>query len=375
MAINRRWVLAALAGGLTGQLLPQPLRAVPAGPVYLSARVGKDGTFTISGFGLSGEAVFDLELPGRGHSFAVSPDGHVAVHFARRPGNFAVVIDVSRGVVLGSFAPSEDRRFQGHGVFDPAGRLLYTSENDFEAARGVIGIYDASNRYARVGEIPSHGVGPHEIILLRDGTTLAVANGGIATHPDFPRVKLNLAEMRSFLSYVDRRDGTLLGEYRLAPSLHRLSIRHLAANQEGTVALAMQYEGPRRDLVPLVALHQGGQLCPLRATDAVLQAMKQYCGSVAFDWSGQVIAASAPRGNLITFWDGEGWLSLVQVEDGSGIAPTTRTGEFVATSGGGGGFRVDVSSGTAQPIDSDFLLTGHWDNHLVACRPDSPKPT
>ena len=36
----------------------------------------------------------------------------------------------------------EGRHFFGHGVFSPDGKLLYATENDFEAARGVIGVYD-----------------------------------------------------------------------------------------------------------------------------------------------------------------------------------------------------------------------------------------
>ena len=362
MAIDRRAALGLLAGALAGPLLPRAPRA--ATPLFLTARADAGG-FAVSAFNPSGEPVFDLALPGRGHGFAVTPRG-IAVHFSRRPGGFAFAIDLARGVVVKTFAPPENRRFQGHGAFSPDGRLLYATENDFAAARGAIGIYDAANGYARQGEIPSRGIGPHEIALLPDGATLVIANGGIATHPDMPRVKLNLSDMAPSLSYVDRRDGAWLGEYRLAPALHRLGIRHLAIGRDGTVAVAMQYEGPRGDLVPLVAVHRGGVLRPLPAPPAVLRAMKQYCGSVAFDSSGRFIAASAPRGDLVTFWDADGWLSSAPVPDGSGIAPTGRLGEFFATSGQGGGFLIDARSGAARPVGTGFLRTGRWDNHLAA---------
>ena len=373
MAIDRRSALGLLAGGLAGPLLPRPLRAARAGPVYLSARAG-EGSYAVSGFGPSGEPVFDLKLPGRGHSFAVSPDRRTAVHFSRRPGNFALAIDLARGAVFKRFSSPGDRHFCGHGTFGPDAHLLYATENDFAAARGVIGIYDAKVGFVRVGEIPSHGVGPHEIALLPDGTTLAVANGGIATHPDRPRVKLNLPDMAPSLCYVDRRDGAPLGEFRLDSALHRLGIRHLAVGRNGLVAAAMQYEGPRDDLVPLVALHAGGPLRLLSAPPAELRAMKQYCGSVAFDSSGRFIAVSAPRGNLVTFWDADGWLSSAPVPDGSGIAPTGRAGEFIATSGRGGAFLVDAGSGAARPIGTRFLRAGRWDNHLAAASPEPTSP-
>ena len=368
MAIDRRAALGLLAGGLAAPFLTRPLRAASAGPVWLSARAGGEGGYAVSGFHSSGRPLFDLPLPGRGHAFAVSPDGRIAVHFARRPGEFALAIDLARGLALESFAPPENRRFQGHGAFSPDGRLLYASENDFGAARGVVGIYDAAERYARLGEIPSHGIGPHEIALLPDGATLAVANGGIATHPDMPRVKLNLPDMAPSLSYIDRRDGTLLGEFRLAPALNRLGIRHLAIGRGGVVAVAMQYEGPRGDLAPLVAVQRGGALRPLPAPRAALRAMRQYCGSVAFDSSGRCLAASAPRGNLATFWDAAGWLASAPVPDGSGIAPTARSGEFIATSGRGGAFLIEARSGAARPLATPFLRAGRWDNHLAAGR-------
>lgn len=370
MAIDRRKALGVLAGGLAAPLLSPPLRA--AAPIYLSARADGAGGYAASGFSLTGDPVFDLALPGRGHGFAVSARG-IAVHFSRRSGRFALAIDPARGVIVTEFASPADRHFYGHGAFAPDGGLLYAAENDFGAARGVIGIYDADDGFARLGEIPSHGVGPHEIALLPDGATLAVANGGIATHPDLPRVKLNLAGMAPSLAYVDRRDGTLRGEFRLPPALHRLGIRHIAVGRDGPVAVAMQYEGPRGDVVPLVAVHTGGPgggaLRPLPAPPAVLRAMKQYCGSVAFDSSGRFIAASAPRGGLATFWDAGGWLSSAPVPDGSGVAPTGRAGEFIATGGRGGGFLIDARSGAARPIGSGFLRQGRWDNHLAASGP------
>ena len=253
MAIDRRASLGLLAAGLAAPLLPRPLHAASSGRVFLSARADAGGGYRVSGFAAFGAPAFDLPLPGRGHSFAVRPDNRIAVHFSRRPGSFALAIDLARGVARTTFAAPPDRHLYGHGVFGPDGRLLYATENDFATGRGVIGIYDARNGYARLGELPSHGIGPHEIRLLSDGTTLAVANGGIATRPDLPRVKLNLPTMDPSLCYIDRRNGALLGNIRLPEPLRQLSIRHLAVGPDDRVAVAMQDVGPSNRLVPLVA--------------------------------------------------------------------------------------------------------------------------
>jgi hypothetical protein len=129
----------------------------------------------------------------------------------------------------------------------------------------VIGIRDADDGYRQVGEFASHGVGPHEVTLMPDGATLVAANGGIRTHPDRERAKLNLDTMAPSLAYLDLASGRLCDAFGLAPRLHRLSIRHLAVNQDGLVAAAMQYEGSKRDRVPLVGLHDGGAIRLLEA--------------------------------------------------------------------------------------------------------------
>lgn len=382
MAIDRRasfgLLAAPLVAILAAPLLPRPLRAAPPGRMFLGARADAAGGYRASGFGASGAPVFDLPLLGRGHAFAVRPDARIAVHFSRRPGNFAVAIDLVRGTVQRAFSAPANRHFYGHGTFGPDGRLLYATENDYAAGHGVIGIYDSRAGYRRIGEIPSHGIGPHEIRLLSDGRTLAVANGGIATRPDLPRIKLNLPTMSPSLCYIDCRNGTLLQKHRLPGRLHRLGIRHLAVGSGDRVAVAMQYEGSAGDLVPLVATHRprpgsrgsrlDGPLRFFRAPAAVWRAMKRYCGSVCFDSGGTITAVSAPRGNLVTFWDSETgrFLSAAPAIDGSGIAPAGPAGTFIASSGRGGAFLVDARSGAATPIRSDFLEAGRWDNHLAA---------
>ena len=372
MAIERRAALRLLAGVVAGALVPAPFRAEAdekGGTLYLSARADAVGGYRVTGFSADGRRSFDLPLPGRGHSFAVRPGGHEAVHFARRPGRFALVVDLDRGAVSHTVETPGGRHFYGHGVFSPDGRLLYATENDFDGERGVIGIYDAARGYRRAGELPSHGIGPHEIALLSDGETLAVANGGIATHPDLPRVKLNLPTMAPSLCFVDSRSGGLRRELTLDPALHRLSIRHLAVGPDDTVAVAMQYEGPAHDRLPLIALQRGaGPLHLLDGPAAVLRAMKHYCGSVCFDPSGRTIAASAPRGGVVTFWDvGTGrYLSSAGVADGCGVAPGSRPGEFLASSGLGGVFVIDARSGTTRPLALGGLEPARWDNHLVA---------
>ena len=364
MATDRRTFLALLA---STPLWPYLNAQATERRIYLSARATDDRQFRISGFDSGGQALFDLSLPGRGHSLAVHPRQPHCIAFARRPGQFAEVIDLDKGEIVTTIDAAPSRHFYGHGVFDPRGDLLYATENDYDGERGMIGVYDATDSYRRVGEFPSYGIGPHDIRLLADGTTLVVAIGGILTHPDMPRVELNLPTMQPALVYLDRRDGRLLEKIVPEPELHQLSIRHLAANDRDTVAIAMQYQGPRSDDVPIVALHRRGRpLTFCQPPTGGWQVMRQYGGSMAFDSSGEIIAASSPRGNRIVCWRSSGeYLQDFTVTDGCGIASAGRSGQSLASSGAGGVVLLDALSGRQQRFVTAFDDTGHWDNHLI----------
>src|SRR5262249_28745508 len=156
------------------------------------------------------KVLFTSPLPDRGHDVTFDPVARRSVVFARRPGTFAVVFDHAGKSEPLTITSPERRHFFGHGVFSPDGKLLYATANDVANAAGMIGVYGATAALARIGEFPTHGMDPHETILLGDGRTLAIANGGIETHPDFGRQKLNIATMQPSFVFVDRMSGEML---------------------------------------------------------------------------------------------------------------------------------------------------------------------
>ncbi len=377
MAFGRRGFLLSLAGSaLVGFGLRAAAARGSAGPLYVGCRIDADGRYFTSGFRADGRTVFDLELPGRGHAISFRPGSAQCVVYARRPGRFAVVLDAAEGAALERIDAAPGRHFYGHGAFSPDGRHLLTTENDYEAGRGVIGVRDALDGYRQVGELPSGGIGPHEATLMPDGKTLAIANGGVRTHPDYDRLELNLDSMTPSLAYLEVASGRALGEVRLAQGLHQLSIRHVAVNAAGLVAVAMQYEGSRRDQVPLIGLDHGrGEIRLLEAPPAIQRRMRQYTGAIAFDQSGELLAVSSPRGNLFTFWDaGTGSLvHHVELADGCGLTPAEAPGAFIVSDGRGEVLRVEPRAGRQAPIPIADRLVTPWDNHLaIAALPERP---
>jgi len=374
-AFSRRGFLTALGGlaampAFSGLPLAASLLEKNAGDdarLFASAYKTADGSFGIGLLDDYGQILGRITLPGRGHGMAVSPDRRRFVAFARRPGTFALLVrpfEDPEPVVLVS---EPGRHFYGHGCYSADGRLLYAVENDFAAARGVVGVYDVSGRLPRrIGEIPSHGTGPHDIALSADGTTLVVANGGIETHPDRAREKLNLETMRPSVVFLEAGTGTLVVRHQLDASLHQLSLRHMALDQKGRAWVGGQYEGPSRDVPPLVAVFAPDETPKLTEIPAVLAGkLENYIGSVAANRAGNVIATSAPRGGQTLFWNAEtgDFLGAQTIPDGCGVAPADQ-GSFLISDGNGGLSYVSEPGTPSEVLSRPPGFS--WDNHLVA---------
>lgn len=370
MALNRRQFMLGMAS-----IAAWPICAAQSSPqsvasktAYLSARSTLDGQHFISGVDANGQIRFSTPLPGRGHAVALSPDRRVAVAVARRPGQYLVIMDAQSGAVLNQVSAQTHRHFYGHGVFSKDGRWFYTTENDFIADQGMIGVRDTSKHFELVRSFSSNGIGPHELALLSDGTTLVVANGGIQTHPDTGRAKLNLDTMQPALSYIDTESGAELDRQQLTPLWHQNSIRHLAVTPDDQVCFVMQYQGKRTDTPPLIGTHRIGQPIQfVQAPPAIHQRMRNYCGSVTVDVSGQTFAVSSPRGGLISFWKtGTGdFLGHLDVADGCGIAACSEAHAFWLSSGQGSMLRYQLGQGVQQTIHFPKHADMHWDNHLI----------
>lgn len=352
--MDRRHFLAAATA-----MAASPGWAAAASPAYLTAARRPDNSHALIGLSREGRVVFDLPLPARGHAAAAHPVRPEAVAFARRPGTFARVIDCATGRETARLTAPDGRHFYGHGAFSADGARLYTTENAYDTGAGRVGIWDAADGYRRIGEIASGGIGPHDIRPMPDGDILVVANGGIRTHPDYGREKLNLPDMRPNIAYLST-GGSLLE--RVAPPLHHASTRHLALRADGLVAVAMQWQGSARRVVPLLALHRRGEKALTMLSGPEQARLRGYAGSVAFSGDGTRVAISAPRGGRVQIHDVADGRALPALDaaDACGLAPAGRG--FAVTSGAGEVFGIDNGIARRQVPGLSF------DNHLVAVK-------
>jgi len=369
MDIKRRHFFSLIAGTLFSNFnkdIGFAKNIIHNYPLYISSAGDLQGNFFLSGFSKLGKEKFRIPIPERGHGFARNSNSGEITVFARRPGNFGLVIDTSSGDIIDKFNAKNGRHFYGHGVYSKDGQWLYSSENEYDTGQGIIGVYDAKNHFRLVDTITTYGIGPHEINLLSEGNILVVANGGVLTHPDSGRKKLNLDTMESSLAYIEIKSGKLICVQKLPKELKLMSIRHISISPKDEIALAMQYQGPKRHLFPLVGFQKGSEeiiLCS--APEKIIYHMKNYCGSVTFDSSGKFIAVSSPRGGIITFWSTteKDFISYVEVQDGCGVAKGIVPESFLITNGHGQIINhFPLIQKTA--LLSTYKNT-HWDNHLL----------
>ncbi|RVU83321.1 DUF1513 domain-containing protein [Leucothrix sargassi] len=365
--MNRRDALKLAIAG-TGSLFAPTLFAGTQAlhpEVLYSASDNDIGQHQLSLLELSSQRAKHFAIPFRAHDILPMPHSQQVLAFGRRPQMQCVMVNVDDSGLMGEIDATQGRHFFGHGCLSHDKSTLFTTESEYDEARGVIGIRD-SKTLEHLGEFESYGVGPHDIHLMPDAKTLVVANGGIETHPDYGRRKLNLDTMQPSLVYIDVTSGKKVDEYRLED--HQLSIRHLTVSDKGDVGVATQFQGKLSERQPytLVAWQQsGGDLTPLSIPKALTQSLKGYIADIAYDPIDHVLAVTAPRGNQVLLWDlvSEQLIRQIDVKEPSGISFHGDT--FLISNAKGEVLSLNprLKSDTLSSLFYDQNIA--WDNHLI----------
>lgn len=352
-AIERRSFVRAAGTGFLAALSPRRLFALEkAQAVFASGFRAADGTYGLATISERGEVIDTVMLPARAHGLAYCRMTGRGIAFARRPGTFAMIFDPKAKTEPIIIHTPEGRHFYGHGQFSPDGRLLYASENDFDGNRGIIGVYDATNRFERIGEFDAGGIGTHDMTVSDDGRLLLVANGGIETHPDFGRTKLNIDRMQPSLAILDAKDGTLIQHHHMPAKLSQLSTRHLDVDEGGRIWFACQYEGPRNEHPPLAGYFALGEdISFVELPPETTERLGNYVGAIAVNRSERLVGLASPIIGTSVILDAVTGRLLSQdfIPDAAGIAASPK------------GIAVSSYRGQLEETKSNLA----WDQHLL----------
>ena len=369
--ISRRTFLLGLGGisavGVVGAVSTTPISLLLSAQKHwlVSGCSDKKGCFFAAAFDLQGQLINKVALPARAHQVIPmkSKPGHALV-FARRPGNYVLEIDFIRGEVVNHIAVSDGQRFYGHGALIKNDSILLTTENDYKNGKGLIVFRDIKTQQI-IDQYDSGGIGPHQLSVMPNSNEnlIVIANGGIQTHPEQSRKKLNIDSMQPNLAYMSLEAGQIEGKFELENK--QLSIRHLDVSSQGKVVAGLQYQGASTDEVPLAISHHGeDQLSILKTDNNTWRSMKQYTASVCINSKSNTVAITCPKADLLTFWqlDSNEFIASHKLKDGAG---TTLIDEsFIASTGRG---RIISQSNPLKPyqVNADFNEL-RWDNHMTS---------
>lgn len=109
----------------------------------VSACSNKNHEHFVAAVDLSGQIQSKIKLPARGHDVIglTNKLGH-AIVFARRPGNFAMEVDLINNRIVKEIRSTSDSHFYGHGIISQTHNALITSENHFATGEGRIVLRD-----------------------------------------------------------------------------------------------------------------------------------------------------------------------------------------------------------------------------------------
>ncbi|MDV7340238.1 DUF1513 domain-containing protein [Terasakiella sp. A23] len=346
--MQRRHFLKGTAACLAGTIFPTLPHAAPLSEGWYSGFKDDKGQFGVAHIAPDLRATALFYTPLRLHGISLNTSQNLIIAPARRPDTALYVFEMAERTMQVVTA-TKGRHYYGHGVFDEVEPHYYTTENDYQNERGVIGIYEFKHGFKRIGEWSSGGIGPHQILQFEKH--LIVANGGILTYPEMGRAKLNIDSMAPNLTYINTDTGQIEQKVRLPADLHKLSIRHIDVNAKGEVFIALQDQLFSRSDVPLVwKVSINGVASPLPAPESGWNIFKGYIGSISA--VGDTVCATSPRGNVAYIWQ-KNPLRIDQ-NDICGIAPT-----------GTDSFLFSAGDGTLRDLTGRISKQAlHFDNHL-----------
>ncbi len=303
----------------------------------------------------------------RGHGMAKQTNGSAQmVMVSRRPGNTGVVMDSNSGKILQEFSSPAHLIMEGHACFSKDGKFLFCSESHQQTHEGIITVRESKN-FTLINEFKSGGIGPHEIITMPDGNTLAVANGGLIK--DKNGKVINAHEMAPNLTLINIASGKIKQTSLSHES--KASIRHIDVSADGIIAMGMQVQRSfvgHNHLIPLTAIQKpNGELITLNTPSRLHNQLNDYVGSVRINSKYRTAAFTSPKGDIALFWniDSGDFLGHHFFHNVCGLTVSSNEEYFVLSNSAGKIRQIHGQSLVENRAMRQHLPQYQWDNHML----------
>jgi hypothetical protein len=300
-----------------------------------------------------------VPLPTRAHGLTLLPNGEIIV-VARRPGDWVLRWQPGQSATTAAnsyqlYWAEPNRQFNGHLVLHPNGQQVLSTETDSVTDRGFIGIRDRQS-LRLVGQWPSGGRDPHQLMLNPAGTHLWVANGGISSRPETGRSRLANTPLDSSVCEISLTTGQIERQWVLQDPW--LSQRHFSYHEASqTLGVALQAEHPNlsdRLQAPVLAMIQTSpdRTNPMKLAQAVKE-LRGYGGDICVGQIGFWV--SAPKADCLAQFNIDGILcSKAKIEN---VCALARMGDKVLA----GGRKISAVLNNADSRELSIPI--HPDNH------------
>lgn len=262
------------------------------GTRYVRKSTGEP-VFFLDMFDLASSRLQTIELDFLAHGLTTMPERSTTAALFEKRGPHAAIVDLLKRDVR-AFKAGPRRAFYGHGVYSPDSRTIYSVEIDTETQEGLLSLRDAST-FEVTGEMPTGGKNPHDALLLEDGKTLVITNGGGVISSGAP----------ASVAFVDLEARKVVDLVKMSDE--NINAGHVAVGRDGSIAVV---SAPRDGLPSMnvggLSLRRAGETGPaawMRDPIDVADRMIGESLSVAIHEPTGIVAATHPYGGIITLWN------------------------------------------------------------------------
>jgi uncharacterized protein len=215
---------------------------------------------------------------------------------------------------------TKGRKFYGHGCYSVAGDQIFATEAGEREA--CVSVRDAKTG-AYLKEMPTYASSPHEVLLVDQGKTLAVANSGLPDVAGSAKV-----------TFVDIESSKLKESYEIDHP--NFSCQHLLVTDSGLIIAALN-STTGKPLTHAIAVGERGKdkkLTPIEIPAAALEKIQIQVLSLSYHEPSGVLAATCMPGNSVTLWDlkNHKYIKSIDMMHPTGIAITQSGEHFIVAS-------------------------------------------